>query len=94
MSSPLALKRAVAGCAFCAVRDNARPPCKAWKREEKEEGSVAAPDSPPGEYTETRDGKSRGGLGRGAQCEAGKGVRMIEGGQREAAGAPGAPGAR
>lgn len=60
------MKEAVAGCVFCAVGDNARPPCKAWKREEKEEGSVAAPDSPPGEYTETRDGK-RGGLGHGGQ---------------------------
>lgn len=25
----------------CGVGDNTRPPCKAWKREEKEEGSVA-----------------------------------------------------
>lgn len=32
----------------CGLGDNARPPCKAWKWEEKEEGSVAAPASPPG----------------------------------------------
>lgn len=50
---------------------------------------MAAPDSPPGEYTETRDGKRRG-LGHGGQCEGGKGVKIIKGGRREAAGAPGA----
>lgn len=71
------MKEAVAGCIFCAVGDNARPPCKAWKREEKEEGSVAAPDSPPGEYTETRDGKRGGGWDTGVSAE-GK-VKIIKG---------------
>lgn len=33
---------------MCGLGDNARPPCKAWKWEEKEEGSVAAPVSPLG----------------------------------------------
>lgn len=47
----------------CVSRDNARPPCKAWKWEEKEKGSVAAPASPPGANTETRDGEG-GGLRR------------------------------
>lgn len=45
----------------CVLRDNARPPCKAWKWEEREKGSVAAPASPPGANTETRDGKRGGG---------------------------------
>lgn len=40
--------------------DNARPPCKAWKWEEKEEGSVAAPASPPGGYREPGDGEGGG----------------------------------
>lgn len=43
-------KETVAGGVSVVGVDNARPPCTAWKWEEKEEGSVAAPASPPGAY--------------------------------------------
>lgn len=60
----------------CVLRDNARPPCKAWKWEEREKGSVAAPASPPGANTETRDGK--GGWWYGGSARKGKVKTMKE----------------
>lgn len=58
------------------MRDNARPPCKASEWEEKEKGSVAAPTSPPGANTETRDGKR--GVGYGGSARKGKVKTMKE----------------
>lgn len=59
----LILKKQEHGGVSAGLGDNARPPCKAWKWEEKEEGSVAAPASPPGGYREAGDGEGRRGVG-------------------------------
>lgn len=56
-------RRQGAGGVSVDCGDNARPPCKAWKWEEKEEGSAAAPASPPGGYREPGDGEGRWGHG-------------------------------
>lgn len=55
---------------------------------------MAAPDSPPGEYTETRDGKRRG-LGRGGSVQSGEmgenDKRRKEGGCRSTGSEVGSP---
>lgn len=57
------------------VGDNARPPCKAWKWEEKEEGSVGRPCLTSCGIQGTR---RRGGVGYGGVSREEKGGRYCK----------------